>query len=133
VSQLPTLPEARLQRCISLQQGVNRPQVQAIAIQDLLFLTLNSPDSSPSARASLARSWCMIQDTKRVQKGRPLPGHLRPEARPSKRKPNGSHHQVNPVALGPPTAEDRRLDEEREREAAEQQPESPVNTQQLGQ
>ena len=62
----------------------------------------------------------MIQDTKRVQKGRPLPGHLRPEARPSKRKPaNGAHRPSNPVALGPPTAEDKRLDEERAAEASQ--------------
>jgi hypothetical protein len=41
-------------------------------------------DTSPAVRATLARSWCLVQECIRIMRGIPLPGQLRPDLQPMK-------------------------------------------------
>lgn len=40
-----------------------------------------------SALASMVRGWDILEERKRILRGRPLPGHLRPDLPASQRKP----------------------------------------------
>ncbi len=64
-----------------------KPIVQAIQIQWLLYLDAID-DAKPLVRASLAKAWCDMEESKRKLRMKPLPGSLRPVAK--QRKPNRS-------------------------------------------
>lgn len=52
---------------------------QAIDLQSLVYDTAFSGTAKPAEIAQLARAWDVIEDRKRVLRGKPLPGSLRPE------------------------------------------------------
>jgi hypothetical protein len=62
---------------------------QAHQMQQVLYQIVIDDKTTPSVKASCARVWTLLQDTRRVIRGKPLPGHLRPdlEQRRRSRKP----------------------------------------------
>jgi hypothetical protein len=77
---LPTLsPKTRPQRPKSYSQ--------ATELQAILHATVLDKDTKPADRASCARAWEVLEERKRILRGRPLPGHLRPDLPASQRKP----------------------------------------------
>ena len=64
----------------------NTPLKQAVAMQAVLYQDIMSPDTRPSDRAQLARAWDTLEERKRVLRGKPLPGSLKPPPP----KPKGS-------------------------------------------
>lgn len=76
-----------LLKAYSIGAGRGNPRkptalAQALAIQHSLFEDIASPKTSPSVRASLARSWSIVQESVRVIRGIPSPGQLRPDLDP---------------------------------------------------
>jgi hypothetical protein len=63
-----------------------RPLKQAVAIQNILFDSIIGKRKTRSSEVSLARSWAEIEERRRILMGKPLPGVLRPEAKPRKRR-----------------------------------------------
>jgi len=55
-------------------------------MQDCVFLTVMAPETEPLEKASCIRAWCNLEDTKRIMRGKPLPGQLRPFTKPGKAK-----------------------------------------------
>lgn len=58
------------------------PLSQALAIQWILVSDTVNPQTPPAVRASLARSWCLVQDCIRELRGIPKAGQLRPDLDP---------------------------------------------------
>lgn len=58
------------------------PLMEARAIQRFIYHRATKSKVSDSALASLARSWCLVQDCIRVMRGIPSPGQLRPDLDP---------------------------------------------------
>jgi hypothetical protein len=56
---------------------------QALEIQELMFKDIVNPETKPSIRAGIARAWCDVEECKRVLRGKPLPGQLRPDLNPA--------------------------------------------------
>lgn len=52
---------------------------QLLAMQDRLFLDTVDDSIKPTDRAACARAWEDLEERKRVMRGKPLPGHLRPD------------------------------------------------------
>ena len=63
-----------------------RPLKQAVAIQNILFDSISGKRKTKSSEASLARAWADIEERRRILMGKPLPGVLRPEAKPRKQR-----------------------------------------------
>lgn len=62
----------------------NRPHYaraysEAIEIQATLKADIDSSETTPAARAQLARAWDTLEERKRILRNRPLPGSLKPE------------------------------------------------------
>ncbi len=68
---------------------VQRSVQEAIAIKQLLLKDMADPKTTPLARAALARSWAVVQDSIRIMRGIPLPGHLQPGAESLKKAKRG--------------------------------------------
>ena len=51
----------------------------ATELQAILQKTILNPDTKPSDQAACARAWEVLEERKRILRGKPLPGHLRPE------------------------------------------------------
>lgn len=56
----------------------SKPYTQALEIQQLLMQDLKADDTKPIARAALARAWEVIEERKRILRGKPLPGSKKP-------------------------------------------------------
>lgn len=63
-----------------------RPLNQAIRIQDVLFAEITKKKAAKGRFASLARAWCDVEERRRILMGKPLPGVLKPEAKPRKQR-----------------------------------------------
>jgi hypothetical protein len=55
---------------------------QAVWLQDQIIARVENDDVPPMAFASLARAWVELEDRKRILRGVPLPGQLRPDLDP---------------------------------------------------
>ena len=76
--------------------GVYRsPRAQAVALQQLILDRAANKECTDSALASLARSWCLVQEAKRIIDGKPLPGQLRPELDPTQFAKLAKRHRAN--------------------------------------
>lgn len=66
--------------------GFNRPTHrkraydELLVIQRILFARIADDSTSCSDKAKLALAWEKLEDRKRILRGRPLPGNLRPES-----------------------------------------------------
>ena len=67
----------------------SRAYRQVIVIQDKLFERIQSDTLTEQALASLARSWCDLEERRRVLTGKPLPGSYRPERKQAKAAAKG--------------------------------------------
>ncbi len=98
---MPTLPN-RAQR--------QAKQMQEIAFNAVLDLRADMQESKDkllrtriaTAISQLAKTWDTIEDRKRILKGKPMPGSLRPESKPSK-KPK--RHATNVIEIESPPKE----------------------------
>jgi hypothetical protein len=63
---------------------------QALDLQQLVYDTAFSQQAKPAEIAQLARAWDVLEDRKRILKGRPLPGALKPETKKKTRNSVGS-------------------------------------------
>jgi len=61
---------------------------QAHEMQQVLYQIVMDDKATPSVKASCARVWTLLQDTRRVIRGKPLPGHLRPELEQKRKAKN---------------------------------------------
>jgi hypothetical protein len=52
---------------------------QCYALQDLLFKAANDAQCSKQDLSRLSLSWARLEERKRILRGRPLPGSLRPK------------------------------------------------------
>lgn len=57
-------------------------RTQAVTIQRLILERCGNPKCTDTALALLARSWCLVQEAKRILDGKPLPGQYRPDLDP---------------------------------------------------
>lgn len=64
----------------------SKPYTQALEIQTLLMADLRDEETKPIARAALARAWEVIEERKRILRGKPLPGSKRPATEAPKTK-----------------------------------------------
>ena len=78
------------------------PLTEAVALQKLIMQFARSPDCKPLELAALARSWDVLENRKRVLRGIPEPGSLRPDGLPGKRAKRG---QLIELAKGATFAE----------------------------
>lgn len=60
---------------------------QAAVMQTVLEADIVNPATKPQIRAACVRAWDILEERKRILRGRPLPGHLRPDLPASQRKP----------------------------------------------
>jgi|SRR6185436_1268042 len=51
---------------------------QLLDMQDVLYTSALGVDTDPSERAACARAWEVLEERKRIMRGRPLPGSLKP-------------------------------------------------------
>jgi hypothetical protein len=58
------------------------PYGQAVEMQRRALADLKNPKTKPSVRAALMRAWDVLEDRKRILRGIPLPGQLRPDLDP---------------------------------------------------
>jgi hypothetical protein len=58
---------------------------QAIQIQERVFAESLKTITKPLEVAQLARAWVFLEDRKRILRGKPLPGSLKPEKPKQKR------------------------------------------------
>lgn len=96
---------------IALKDELTQPDGKLAITRDEYGKPVDAP-----AIAQLIRAWSEAREAIRILRGRPLPGSLRPERKPSKRKPRSA----GPVGDAPPKAEGQRL-------KAEAPPPSPGN------
>ena len=59
-------------------------------MQKLVYASTQERDVRPADLAQLVRAWDILEDRKRILRGRPLPGSLKPKARKSQRTFNPS-------------------------------------------
>ncbi|MBI4663907.1 MAG: hypothetical protein HY735_34330 [Verrucomicrobia bacterium] len=64
---------------------------QLYALQDLLFAAANEEQCSKSDLARIACVWERLEERKRILRGRPLPGSLKPEKKPPGRRAPDSY------------------------------------------
>jgi len=96
--QSPATPEAR-KRGREVEQSIRRTLAQATKLKDISFQaavdlaeSVSSPEQSAESRAraqaiiALIKSWSEACTIVRITRGKPLPGSLRPESKPTKRK-----------------------------------------------
>lgn len=57
---------------------------QALELQQLVFDTAFGGTAKPAEIAQLARAWDVLEDRKRVLRGKPLPGSLKPQQKARK-------------------------------------------------
>ena len=92
VTPLPIASKAHPKRAASYSQATALQAKLATAVhecsEDLMSCTDRELRSRiGSALASMVRGWDILEERKRILRGRPLPGHLRPDLPASKRKP----------------------------------------------
>ena len=63
---------------------------QALQLQQRVFDEGIKPGVKPLELAQLARAWDCLEDRKRIIRGRPLPGSLKPEKQKQRRQDQGS-------------------------------------------
>jgi hypothetical protein len=54
---------------------------QCVTIQALVQKDIENPTTKPSIRAGCVRAWDILEERKRILRGKPLPGYLRQELR----------------------------------------------------
>lgn len=62
-----------------MKPGRRGAVLQLLDMQRFLVADALNPDTTPAARAQVARAWEVLEERKRILRGRPLPGSLRPE------------------------------------------------------
>jgi len=62
-----------------LKYGKNGALIQLVDMQRICYVDSLKPDIKPMERAALARAWTDLEEQKRIIRGKPLPGSLRPE------------------------------------------------------
>lgn len=65
------------------QPGRRGAYSQAVALQDAIFQKAQNPKETAVGLSSLARAWSELEDRKRILRGVPLPGQLRPDLDPA--------------------------------------------------
>jgi hypothetical protein len=68
---------------------ISKALKQCYDLQDLIFAAANNAECSRVDLARLSCAWERLEERKRVLRGRPLPGTLKPEKRKPKRTPFG--------------------------------------------
>ncbi len=74
------------------------PYQQAVELQRQLLVDALSPETSPVARAQVARAWDVLEDRKRVLKGKGAPKQVDYEAVKPKRQSTSSGFSESPAA-----------------------------------
>lgn len=80
-------PIAPAQVQISRPRKHAKAYAQAVALQKLIMADIENPATKASVRAGCVRAWDILEERKRILRGKPLPGHLRPDLPASQRKP----------------------------------------------
>lgn len=75
------------------------PYRKACAIQDVLKGLIDNKETEPKDVAACARAWDVMEERKRILRGKPLPGALKPKPVKSK---TTSTNSIEPIALPPP-------------------------------
>lgn len=58
------------------------PRAEAVVMQRLIMQRALEPKISAQSLAQLARAWDVLEERKRILRGKPLPGQLRPDLDP---------------------------------------------------
>lgn len=73
-------------RCSTRNKPSNRRAItEVLDMQHLIYVQSTQTDLKPKDRAALAKAWDTLEERKRILRGKPLPGSLKPIAK-SKRK-----------------------------------------------
>jgi len=83
-----TKPPAPINSAVRIRPGRRNSLRQALQIQQRVFDEGMKSGVTPGALAQLARAWDILEERKRILRGRPLPGSLKPEKPKSKQKIN---------------------------------------------
>jgi hypothetical protein len=62
-------------------RGILKAYRDACEQQELLMRDIRASETTPTQRAACVRAWTELEERKRILRGRPLPGQLRPEAK----------------------------------------------------
>ena len=90
---------------------------QAVEAQDIAMAYIRDPKTKPSISAALMRAWDVLEERKRILRGCPLPGQLRPDmdpvqlAKAAKRHRQRFIHDAESVRVIATEPEDRSLSE----------------------
>ena len=78
---------AKLQR---IKPGRRGALIQILNMQQTLHKMTTAEGVKPMELASCARAWCELEERKRILRGKPLPGSLKPEKPKRNPKYDGS-------------------------------------------
>lgn len=80
--------------------GKKRSLRQAVELQTLVYQRAKDRDLKANDLASLARAWDILEERMRILKGQPLPGSMKPVAKPQKQRATGSSMLIDVVGGG---------------------------------
>jgi hypothetical protein len=86
-------PKSRPRRSMAYQQ--------AVKIERILTETILDPNTPAQSRASCAAAWTRVQEAKRILRGKPLPGQLRPELEQMRKLKRKQSELLAAFAAGP--------------------------------
>jgi len=85
---------------------------QLFELQDVLFKQTLDPNTEAKDKAACARAWEQLEERKRILRGRPMPGSLRPSENRNKQRrtfllPMPDQPETKPKASAPDVDEDK--------------------------
>ncbi len=83
----PSAPKTRPKRSTAY--------LEALAMQKSLLEAATDPDVPAGYRAQCARAWECLEERKRILRGKPLPGQLRPDLQPKASKAFGRPRSIS--------------------------------------
>ena len=85
-------PGAPVNGTTRIRPGRRTALRQALELQERVFAEGIKLEVKPMELAQLARAWDCLEDRKRILRGRPLPGSLKPEKQKPRTHDQGSVH-----------------------------------------
>jgi hypothetical protein len=92
-----------------IQKKGSKPQkarayTDAIAMQTVMLQCVCNADEKATVRAACARAWCDLEERKRILRGTPMPGNLRPELQPKRGRRAQRDATLSPVLPSEPVS-----------------------------
>ncbi len=86
-----------------IKPGRRGALAQLLELQRMVFEAATHRDTTPLALAALVRAYCLLEERKRILRGIPLPGQLRPDLDPVQLQRALRRHRARALDLLPST------------------------------